>query len=91
MAHEICGTLRSGQRWRVVKGVVWKLAAWEDGSIYHVKSSKFNRTTIDSARHDMAVHRSFCRGEMPAPVYADWLEENGIPVSRDVLDMLRGW
>lgn len=40
---------------------------------------------------DLGPHESFCRGEMPAAVYADWLAEQGVPLPAAVYDLLRGW
>ena len=40
---------------------------------------------------DTGPHKSFCRGELPAPVYADYLEERGVPLPPALFDILRGW
>lgn len=40
---------------------------------------------------DLAPHRAFCRGDMPAEVYADWLEELKVPLSPQWYVTLRGW
>ncbi len=36
-------------------------------------------------------HLAFCRGEMPAAIYADFLEEQVVPLPAKLYDRLRGW
>ena len=38
-----------------------------------------------------AAHRAFVAGVMPAPVFADWLEESIPDVPTEALAVLRGW
>ncbi len=38
---------------------------------------------------DLAPHRAFCAGTMPACVYADWLEENGVELPAEAYAILR--
>lgn len=40
---------------------------------------------------DLGVHRAFCAGHVPPPVYADWLEENGCTLPPEAFAILRGW
>lgn len=45
--------------------------------------------TLGPARLDLAPHDAFCRGELPAPVYADWLQENGVDLPDAAYEVLR--
>lgn len=46
---------------------------------------------FDPKVHDLGPHKSFCRGELPDAVYADYLEEQGVPLPPTLFDILRGW
>jgi len=46
---------------------------------------------FDLLKTDLRPHRSFCRGELPCPVYADYLEELNVPLPAIIFDCLRGW
>lgn len=46
---------------------------------------------FDPSKTDLQPHRSFCRGELPCPVYADYLEELNVPLPAIIFDCLRGW
>lgn len=87
-------------RYRVTEnGYAHRLVAWDfdhrpfngAGDLTWFDGSGWKDFRFDTIATDMANHQAFCRGHMPAPVYADWLEEQGVPLPPDWYATLRGW
>ncbi len=78
-------------------GLTWRLVAWEwkynDVSVFYVPDHERTRRVFKLAELglDQSAHVAFCRGTMPASVYADWLEENVRDFPAVGLALLRGW
>ena len=76
--------------------VTWRVVAWWE-PCGDVQVFNFSRSfhcdlyELHPLCIDLAPHRAFVRGEMPASVYADWLEENLEDFPAMGLSLLRGW
>ena len=102
-----CETCNAGRRlcWRKVQEVHyrdgasdyvgWQVVCWNDKRpcLIAFKELSYANTRYrhEFTRPSPAEHVAFVAGDMPAPVYADWLEENVPDVPADALRVLRGW
>lgn len=78
-------------------GVAWRLVTWawkyNDLIVFRVPDAERTRQVFKLSEMglDLAAHTAFCRGDMPGPVYADWVEENIRDFPAVGLALLRGW
>lgn len=76
-----CGEMGSGLRIGILAGI-------EPDRVAILANSRFEYVReIDKL--DLSPHRAFVGGVLPRGVYADWLEENAVPVPAEVLVLLR--
>ena len=77
--------------------VTWRVVAWapphDDVNVWDMRVTGHTGpfTRLQPLGIDLGPHRAFVRGEMPAAVYADWLEENLPGFEPMGLSLLRGW
>lgn len=74
----------------LVRIVAWNKAPTTNGPLLVLICGR-ERNDMTMPEIDLAPHRAFIAGDMPAAVYADWLEEIGVEVPRPAADLLRGW
>lgn len=78
-------------------GVTWRVVAWaskyDDVTVFKVLDADRTRRSFKliTLGLDLAAHTAFCRGDMPGPVWADWVEENIKDFPAVGLALLRGW
>ena len=82
-------------------GVAWRIVAWDHSlhslscfrvpNVFRPKNPVKDTWHLDQMGLDLATHAAFCRGDMPGPVYADWIEENVRDFPAVGLALLRGW
>lgn len=78
-------------------GVTWRVVTWgvpyQDTTVFNVMKGRLNgadQFKLATLGLDLGPHEAFCRGDMPAAVYADWLEENVPDFPAAGLSLLRG-
>lgn len=74
----------------LVRIVAWNVAPTTHKPLLVVRVNLW-KYDQDLPAVDLAPHRAFIAGDMPAPVYADWLDEIGLEIPREASDLLRGW
>ena len=74
----------------LVRIVAWNVAPTTKRPLLVVRVRLWNHDT-DLPDVDLAPHRSFIAGVLPAYAYADWLDEIGLNIPREATDLLRGW
>lgn len=77
-------------------GVTWRVVGWarkyNDVAFFRVGEPEGRVVfKLKDMGLDLSAHLAFCRGDMPAAVYADWLEENVRDFPAVGLALLRGW
>ena len=83
----------SGVTWQVA-GWVWDFPDYYAATVWVTLLGRPERGGLFSLKDmglDPSPHLAFCRGDMPAAVYADWLEENVRDFPAVGLALLRGW
>lgn len=74
----------------LVRIVAWNVAPTTRLPLLVIIAGR-ERNDVTMPDVDLSPHRAFIAGDMPAAVYADWLDEIGIDVPRPASDLLRGW